>query len=66
VTTGLYWNPNGSSQTGAPAEEAINWGNKKTWRNLPDDSYNVYGRYGASTTPKNTQWSSDPWSVSFP
>lgn len=65
-TTGLYWNTNGSSQASAPTEVQIKKNKSTTWTNLPEDNYNVFGRYSATATPKNTQWSSDPWSVSFP
>jgi prepilin-type N-terminal cleavage/methylation domain-containing protein len=63
---GLYWNTNGTLATGVPTEVQIKQNKDETWSNLPEGNYNVFGRYGSSTTSKNTTWSSDPWSVSFP
>jgi type II secretory pathway pseudopilin PulG len=65
-TTGLYWTKAGTSQSTAPAEVKVNKNGKTdTWVNLPEDVYNVYARY-SSTITKATQWSADPWTVSFP
>jgi hypothetical protein len=65
-TTGLYWTKSGTSQTTAPAEvEVKKNGKTETWSRLPEDVYNVYARY-SSTITKATQWSADPWTVSFP
>ena len=66
ATTGKYWNPNGTSQLLAPSEVEVKKNGKSVdWINLPEDIYNVYARY-TSTVSKSTQWSSDPWTVSFP
>lgn len=64
ATTGVYWNQNGTSPATAEVEVKKN-GKSAAWSNLPEDDYNVYARY-ASTITKVTQWSTDPWTVSFP
>jgi type II secretory pathway pseudopilin PulG len=66
ATTGLYWTQGGTSQATAPAEVLVRKNGKTAmWSNLPEDIYNVSARY-ASTLTKATQWSADPWTVSFP
>ncbi len=65
ATTGLYWNTNGTWQATAPAEIRVKKSKDQTWSDLPDDIYNVYGRY-TSTITKAAQWMSDPWRVTFP
>ena len=68
ATTGRFWTTAGVELLlgSTPAEVEIKKNNKQqVWNDLPDDIYNVYGRY-TSTITKAAQWMSDPWRVTFP
>jgi prepilin-type N-terminal cleavage/methylation domain-containing protein len=66
VSTGLYYTTSGVSQASPPAEVEIRKkGKTATWSNLPAAMYNVFGRYG-STTTKLADLTGGARTVAFP
>jgi hypothetical protein len=67
VSTLLWYRTTGASQTTPPTEVSIlKKGKTATWSNLPAGVYNVFGRYGSSTTTKLGDISAGPVTVVFP
>lgn len=67
VTTGLWFDRDGGASSSPPPEVSINKkGKSADWENLPSDLYNVFGRYGGSTTTKLGDLSAGPQTVVFP
>lgn len=67
VASGLWYTTNGTALTSPPAEVSINKkGKTQVWSNLPSGVYNVFGRYGSSTTTKLGDLTAGPQTVEFP